>query len=169
MQTNGSYVTFFHMFRFDYWLYFTLLAIVVQRPCYPSPCGPNSQCREINGQGVCSCIQGFIGSPPSCRPECVINSECPLNEACINQKCIDPCPGSCGQSGELKREIWKQLFQFFRSVLFVFKFVMFVNRNFHTLNFECPRIMWRLFSFSKSFIQFVILQIHTEYYLKVFG
>lgn len=80
----------------------------MQRPCHPSPCGPNSQCREINGQGVCSCIQGYIGSPPSCRPECVINSECPLNEACINQKCIDPCPGSCGQSGEFRVDISKQ-------------------------------------------------------------
>lgn len=65
-------------------------------PCHPSPCGPNSQCREINGQGVCSCVQGYIGSPPTCRPECVVSSECPQNEACSNQKCRDPCPGTCG-------------------------------------------------------------------------
>lgn len=38
----------------------------------------------------------FIGSPPSCRPECVISSECPSQLACINQHCRDPCPGSCG-------------------------------------------------------------------------
>ncbi|KAJ6647055.1 Protocadherin Fat 1, partial [Pseudolycoriella hygida] len=75
-------------------------AIVEQRPCHPSPCGPNSQCREINGQAVCSCIPSYIGTPPSCRPECVINSECPLNEACINAKCRDPCPGSCGQNAK---------------------------------------------------------------------
>lgn len=67
-----------------------------QNPCHPSPCGPNSQCREINGQGVCSCIQGYIGSPPTCHPECVVNSECPQNQACSNQKCRDPCPGTCG-------------------------------------------------------------------------
>lgn len=103
LQTNGSYVTFLLYFLISDWLFFKLLAIVVQRPCHPSPCGPNSQCREINGQGVCSCIQGYIGSPPSCRPECVINSECPSNEACINQKCGDPCPGACGQSGELSK------------------------------------------------------------------
>lgn len=67
-----------------------------QNPCHPSPCGPNSQCREINGQAVCSCIQGYIGSPPTCHPECVVNSECPQNQACTNQKCRDPCPGTCG-------------------------------------------------------------------------
>lgn len=67
-----------------------------QHPCNPSPCGPNSQCREINGQAVCSCVPGFIGSPPTCRPECITSQECPLNQACVNQKCIDPCPGTCG-------------------------------------------------------------------------
>lgn len=65
-------------------------------PCYPSPCGPNSQCREINGQAVCSCVIGYLGVPPSCRPECTINSDCNLNEACTNQKCHDPCRGVCG-------------------------------------------------------------------------
>lgn len=64
--------------------------------CVPSPCGPNSQCREINSQPVCSCLQGFSGTPPSCRPECVTSAECPLNQACINQKCTNPCLGSCG-------------------------------------------------------------------------
>lgn len=68
----------------------------IKQPCHPSPCGPNSQCREINGQAVCSCVSGFIGSPPTCRPECISSSECILNEACVNQKCINPCPGTCG-------------------------------------------------------------------------
>ncbi|RZC36331.1 hypothetical protein BDFB_000153 [Asbolus verrucosus] len=65
-------------------------------PCQPSPCGPNSQCREVNEQAVCSCLPNYIGSPPGCRPECVVSSECPLTKACINQKCVDPCPGTCG-------------------------------------------------------------------------
>lgn len=73
-----------------------ILEHVVTNPCQPSPCGENSQCREINKQAVCSCIPGFIGSPPTCRPECVTSSECHLNEACFNQKCINPCPGTCG-------------------------------------------------------------------------
>jgi len=71
---------------------------IPKNPCNPSPCGPNSQCREINGQAVCSCVPGFIGSPPSCRPECVSSNECTLDKACVNQKCIDPCPGTCGIS-----------------------------------------------------------------------
>lgn len=122
LQTNGSYVILKYIASIQCWSYFTLLAIIVQRPCHPSPCGPNSQCREINGQGVCSCVRGYIGSPPSCRPECVINSECPLNEACINQKCVDPCPGSCGQSGESSSWNLKKsrscFYQFFRSVFY---------------------------------------------------
>jgi hypothetical protein len=70
--------------------------ITPTNPCQPSPCGPNSQCRELNGQAICSCVSGYIGAPPSCRPECVVSTECPQNKACISQKCIDPCPGTCG-------------------------------------------------------------------------
>ena len=65
-------------------------------PCDPSPCGPNSQCKVFQDQAVCSCVPEFRGSPPSCRPECTSSSECLLSKACVNQKCIDPCPGSCG-------------------------------------------------------------------------
>lgn len=69
---------------------------VITNPCNPSSCGPNSQCREINNQAVCSCVPKFIGNPPNCRPECISSAECPLDQACVNQKCIDPCPGTCG-------------------------------------------------------------------------
>lgn len=65
-------------------------------PCIPSPCGPYSQCREVGGIPSCSCLPNYISVPPQCRPECTINSECSSNLACINQKCSDPCPGSCG-------------------------------------------------------------------------
>lgn len=71
-----------------------------KKPCQPSPCGPNSQCREVNSQAVCSCLPQYIGSPPGCRPECTVSSECPQNQACINQKCADPCPGTCGISAQ---------------------------------------------------------------------
>lgn len=75
----------------------TVLEIEKQRNvCIPSPCGPNSQCRDYNQQPVCSCIEGYLGSPPYCRPECINNSDCPLSEACLNNKCTDPCPGVCG-------------------------------------------------------------------------
>lgn len=83
--------------------YHTHLAIVEaspQNPCQPSPCGPNSQCREINQQAVCSCLPQYIGSPPGCRPECTVSTECPHNQACINQKCKDPCPGTCGLNAQ---------------------------------------------------------------------
>ncbi|XP_065203544.1 neurogenic locus notch homolog protein 2-like [Planococcus citri] len=65
-------------------------------PCQPNPCGPNSQCREINDTAVCSCLRGYVGSPPSCRTECTVNSDCYSDLACINQRCRDPCPGTCG-------------------------------------------------------------------------
>lgn len=74
----------------------TAKPVVFENPCQPSPCGPNSQCRESNGQPVCSCLPSYVGSPPGCRPECVVSSECPLDKACTNQKCADPCPGVCG-------------------------------------------------------------------------
>lgn len=71
-------------------------------PCTPSPCGPNSQCKELNNQAVCSCLPSFIGSPPMCRPECTTSAECSLNLACVNKKCVDPCPGVCGQSANCR-------------------------------------------------------------------
>ena len=72
-----------------------------QNPCQPSPCGPNSQCQvSADGRPSCTCVVGYVGEPPGCRPECIINSECASHLACINQKCQDPCPGSCGASAE---------------------------------------------------------------------
>lgn len=76
--------------------------IEVQNPCQPSPCGPNSQCKPIGDSPSCSCLPEFIGQPPNCRPECVSNSECSFNLACVNQKCKDPCPGVCGQNAQCR-------------------------------------------------------------------
>lgn len=69
-----------------------------ENPCIPSPCGPNSQCRVVHEHAVCSCTPGYIGSAPNCRPECVVSSECAQDRACVNQKCVDPCPSTCGQN-----------------------------------------------------------------------
>lgn len=71
-------------------------------PCQPSPCGPNAECRPIGETPSCSCLRDFIGTPPNCKPECISNSECSSHLACINQKCKDPCPGSCGQNAECR-------------------------------------------------------------------
>jgi len=79
-------------------IYFFLLVIqapVYSDPCNPSPCGPNAQCNN----GVCTCLSEYQGDPyTGCRPECVLNDDCPRNKACIKNKCKDPCPGICGQN-----------------------------------------------------------------------
>ena len=66
-------------------------------PCNPSPCGSNAICQRRNNAAACQCIPEYFGDPyVACRPECVVNSDCPSNKACQRNKCIDPCPGTCG-------------------------------------------------------------------------
>lgn len=83
-------------------LFLTLPAVELPRnPCNPSPCGANSVCKEYNGAGSCSCLQDYFGDPyVGCRPECIMNNDCPRDKACLGQKCRDPCPGSCGINAE---------------------------------------------------------------------
>lgn len=70
-------------------------------PCIPSPCGANAICKVQNNAGACMCLPEYIGNPyEGCRPECSLNSDCPSNRACINNKCRDPCPGTCGQNAD---------------------------------------------------------------------
>lgn len=71
-------------------------------PCVPSPCGANAECRVVGDTPSCSCLAGFLGLPPNCRPECVSNSECPSHLACMTQKCRDPCVGSCATNAECR-------------------------------------------------------------------
>lgn len=68
----------------------------VGNPCNPSPCGPNSQCKVVGTQPACSCLPNYVGRAPNCRPECILDAECPSNLACQNERCRDPCPGVCG-------------------------------------------------------------------------
>lgn len=70
--------------------------------CNPSPCGQNSHCKSVNSQAVCSCLPGYYGAPPACRSECAINSDCINTRACVNERCIDPCPGSCAPNAECR-------------------------------------------------------------------
>lgn len=78
-----------------------VVEILPSNPCNPSPCGPNAACREHNGAGSCSCLPDFHGDPyVGCRPECLMSNECPFDKACLNMKCVDPCPGSCGINAE---------------------------------------------------------------------
>lgn len=75
---------------------------IYRSPCAPSPCGANSQCRDINGSASCSCLPKYLGAPPNCHPECTIHSECASDRACINEMCRDPCSGSCGFNSKCK-------------------------------------------------------------------
>lgn len=76
---------------------------VTRHPCNPSPCGPNALCKEYNGAGSCTCIDDFYGDPYlGCRPECVMNTDCATYSICFNNKCVDPCPGTCGQNTECR-------------------------------------------------------------------
>lgn len=66
-------------------------------PCSPSPCGPNALCKEFNGAGSCVCLPEYVGNPyEGCRPECIVNSDCASNLACIQNKCKNPCNNVCG-------------------------------------------------------------------------
>lgn len=76
---------------------------IMQRinPCNPSPCGSNTICKEQHGAGSCQCLPDYVGNPyEGCRPECILNSDCPSNKACVHNKCKDPCPGTCGQNAD---------------------------------------------------------------------
>lgn len=89
-------------------LVFSILLISVvapveedRNPCNPSPCGANAECRERQGAGSCACLPEYFGDPyTGCRPECVTNSDCTRDKACVNNKCKDPCPGTCGINAE---------------------------------------------------------------------
>lgn len=78
------------------WFFSLAVPVVPGDTCQPSPCGPYSNCRVIDNHAVCSCQPNYIGSPPSCRPECVVSTDCSPNAACIDQRCKDPCLGTCG-------------------------------------------------------------------------
>lgn len=69
------------------------------QPCSPTPCGANAVCREHRNVGACTCLPDFYGNPyEGCRPECIMNSDCPKNLACNQYKCRNPCLSTCGQN-----------------------------------------------------------------------
>lgn len=94
----------FHFISLHVYLFLERPVVIEEypHPCIPSPCGQFSECKEISNRAVCSCLPNYFGQPPNCRPECTVNSECPQNRACINQRCRDPCLGSCGSNAECR-------------------------------------------------------------------
>ena len=71
-------------------------------PCVPSPCGPNSICQVVSNQAQCGCQANMIGTAPNCRPECLLGSDCSSSLSCINNRCVDPCPGTCASNAECR-------------------------------------------------------------------
>jgi hypothetical protein len=48
-------------------------------------------------------MREYFGDPyTGCRPECVLNTDCSRDKACSNNKCRDPCPGTCGINAECR-------------------------------------------------------------------
>jgi hypothetical protein len=48
-------------------------------------------------------MQDYYGDPYiSCRPECILATDCDRSKTCINTKCVDPCPGSCGLNADCR-------------------------------------------------------------------
>lgn len=75
--------------------------VVLYEPAVCVQCGPNAVYKEHNGVGACVCMPDYFGDPfIGCRPECLQNSDCAFNMACINSKCIDPCNNACGTNAE---------------------------------------------------------------------
>lgn len=70
-------------------------------PCANFECGANAICRERDAVAICQCISSYVGNPYlACRPECVINPDCPSNLMCVRNKCTNPCAGMCSQNAE---------------------------------------------------------------------
>jgi hypothetical protein len=103
--SRSSILIFYHSLSFFLFLILNHLVqpVGIQTPCDPSPCGFNAICKEYNGAGSCTCKPDYFGDPyVGCKPECVGNSECPSHQACINNKCGNPCPGPCGVNAECR-------------------------------------------------------------------
>lgn len=100
-RRHFSIIRFFTIFSLS--LVSFIVIEIPRNPCNPSPCGSNAICKERNGAGSCTCVKNYFGDPyAGCRPECLMNNDCPHDRACLAMKCRDPCPGSCGLNAECK-------------------------------------------------------------------
>lgn len=86
----------------SYLIYYSFTVVpttppILDDPCHEGTCPVNAECHVEGTRGICTCIEGYFGNPyQQCQPECVRNSMCPQYLACIKEKCVDPCPGTCG-------------------------------------------------------------------------
>ncbi|XP_038215243.1 fibrillin-1-like [Zerene cesonia] len=71
-------------------------------PCDKSPCAANTDCYVSKHEPVCECQSGSHGDPyKGCvKFECIKDSDCPSDEACVNNKCRNSCniPRACGRN-----------------------------------------------------------------------
>jgi hypothetical protein len=66
------------------------------KACERNPCGINAICRERDHAAACICKPGYFGDPyVSCQLECLMNSHCALTQACVRNKCVNPCNDMC--------------------------------------------------------------------------
>lgn len=83
----------FHKKKYSYVIFIDIDTTLSVDPCNPSPCGSNAVCNK----GECSCAPEYHGDPYfGCRPECVYNTDCPSDKACMKNKCQNPCLNTCG-------------------------------------------------------------------------
>ena len=65
-------------------------------------CGSNTVHHKSKNKAslcTCECKPNYFGNPNlGCQPGCVLNSDCPVELACLNYQCQDPCPGVCGHN-----------------------------------------------------------------------
>lgn len=61
-------------------------------PCGDA-CAPGAECKVINHRPVCYCPPGYTGTGyDRCSPVgCIANDECPQENVCLRNKCVDPC------------------------------------------------------------------------------
>lgn len=72
----------------------------VSNKCTPTPCGRFSICDVIVDRYNCSCLEGFLGTPPLCHP-CTSSLDCDAKMLCLDQKCVkNPCENFCGKNAE---------------------------------------------------------------------
>ncbi|KAG7155063.1 Neurogenic locus Notch protein-like 2, partial [Homarus americanus] len=73
-------------------------------PCRDTLCAPGATCRALGHRGVCSCAAGYQGDPQvlCTAVGCTQRSDCPVEEACVNGRCVNPCKFSdlCGAGAE---------------------------------------------------------------------
>lgn len=70
--------------------------------CLQKPCHDSANCKNTEGNFICSCPDGLVGDPvqSGCRKpgECFTDNDCPDSAVCENSKCRNPCESTvaCG-------------------------------------------------------------------------